>query len=92
MGALHCKLFAKKTIQSCRPKQASPCLQVYASDYSNDKLQLAAGWLYRATGNASYLNAAHRHWTDAGGWNGAEVSPYVSYDVVYGPAAVLLLG
>lgn len=66
--------------------------QVYASDYYRDKLQFAAGWLYRATGEAAYLSAAHRHWTDAGGWNGDEVSPYVSYDVVYGPAAVLLLG
>ncbi|KAL4457269.1 hypothetical protein ABPG75_012134 [Micractinium tetrahymenae] len=65
---------------------------VYASDYFNDKLQFAAGWLYRATGNASYLVAAHRHWRDAGGWSGDEVSPYVSYDAVYGPAAVLLLG
>ncbi|EFN55441.1 hypothetical protein CHLNCDRAFT_133737 [Chlorella variabilis] len=66
---------------------------VYSCSRYHDKLMLAAGWLYRATGNASYLQAAHRHWRDAGGIYGTagSVNPYVSWDSLYAPAAALLL-
>ncbi|KAI7836339.1 hypothetical protein COHA_009798 [Chlorella ohadii] len=70
---------------------------LYGTSYYNDKLMLAAGWLFRATGNSTYLDAAHRHWLAAGGrkghrdkWGG-EVNPYISWDSLYGPAAVNLL-
>lgn len=50
-----------------------------------------------ATGNSTYLYAAHRHWLAAGGrkghrdkWGG-EINPYISWDSLYGPAAVNLL-
>ncbi|KAI3425705.1 hypothetical protein D9Q98_007681 [Chlorella vulgaris] len=66
---------------------------VYRCSRYHDKLMLAAGWLYRATGNASYLQAAHQHWRDAGGMYGSagSVSPYVSWDSLYAPAVALLL-
>ncbi len=50
-----------------------------------------------AAGNSTYLYAAHRHWLAAGGrrghrdkWGG-EINPYISWDSLYGPAAVNLL-
>lgn len=71
---------------------------MYSTTRYHDKLMLGASWLYRATRNATYLAAAHRHWLDAGGaagWGGSwggEVNPYISWDSLYAPAAVNLLG
>ncbi|PSC67746.1 endo-beta-1,4-glucanase 1 [Micractinium conductrix] len=40
---------------------------LYKSNRYRDKLMLAAAWLYRATGNATYLTAARTHYQGEGG-------------------------
>ncbi|EFN58136.1 hypothetical protein CHLNCDRAFT_141891 [Chlorella variabilis] len=62
---------------------------LYESNRYHDKLMLAAAWLHRATGNASYLDAAHRHFQQTSFDN---ISPYTSYDSQFTMAATLLLG
>ncbi len=43
-------------------------------------------------GNSSYLDAAYKHWQDAGGMYGGSVNPYVSWDSLWAPAVVNMLG
>ncbi|KAL4444350.1 hypothetical protein ABPG75_012087 [Micractinium tetrahymenae] len=62
---------------------------IYGSSRYPDKLMLAAGWLGRATGNASYFAEAQCWYKQAGGAD--NLSPYVSWDDVSPPAAAVLV-
>lgn len=65
---------------------------LYATGRYRDKLMLASSWLYRATGEAPYLTAAHGYWAAESGVMGmGDISPYVSYSSLWGPAAANML-
>ena len=65
---------------------------LYETGRHRDKLMLAASWLYRATGEAPYLAAAHGYWAAEGGVMGVgDINPYVSYSALWGPAAANML-
>lgn len=50
-----------------------------------DQLAWAAAWLYRATGNADYLDEAY------GFWNRGSPEVYASWDSTYAPVASMLI-
>lgn len=61
---------------------------IYGSSRYPDKLMLAAGWLGRATGNASYYTEAQRWYRQLGADN---LSPYVDWDDTSSAAALALV-
>lgn len=63
----------------------------YPSSHYQDHLVWAAAWLYRTTGEATYLTQAHNYWTQYKSSAGMAPDPYCSWDSVFGHAAVMLL-
>jgi hypothetical protein len=57
---------------------------IYPSSDWKDDMAWGAGWLFKATGDASYLTAAHSYWARGG------MDVYTCWDSVGGPTAVLM--
>jgi len=62
----------------------------YPSDDWEDHMVWGAAWLYRCTGDASYLTAAQKYWTMRSSRSGQ--NPYASWGSLWAPAASMLLG
>lgn len=58
---------------------------IYPSSQYLDKMAWAAGWLYVATGNTSYLYDAQSYWNQAGSGN---VDVYPGWDSMWAPHAL----
>lgn len=59
--------------------------RAYPSTDWADDMAWGAAWLFRATGDANYLNAAHNYWTRG------DQNPYPCWDSKWAPVAAMLV-